>query len=93
MGREDQNSYHISKDSTQQNALTRRNWFIRSKWPKKANTVQLHQMVKLDENRANGQNVQIQELVQFVKIVNLGEIVFWAVRCICHFAVFERLHN
>lgn len=33
-------------------------------------------MVKLDENRANGQNVQIQELVQFVKIVNLGETVF-----------------
>lgn len=33
-------------------------------------------MVKLDENRANGQNVRIQELVQFVKIVNLGEIVF-----------------
>lgn len=93
MGREDQNSYHISKDSTQQNALTRRNWFISSKWSKKANTVQLQQMVKLDENRANGQNVRIQELVQFVKIVNLGEIVFWAVRCICDFAVFERLHN
>lgn len=33
-------------------------------------------MVKLDENRAKGQNVQIRELVQFVKIVNLGEIVF-----------------
>lgn len=33
-------------------------------------------MVKLDENRANGQNVRIQELVQFVKVVNLGEIVF-----------------